>query len=99
MEFKLTMLADKDLFDEEEESGRPRFPLAAVLRDQPKMTSVKFWDFLHCRLLSQIGIITFTQLIRTVFCFWDNTLSLNADVHYGRSLTMGSPLHSRDGGR
>ena len=91
MEFKLTMLADKDLFDEEEESGRPRFPLAAVLRDQPKMTSVKFWDFLHCRLLSQIGIITFTQLIRT--------LSLNADVHYGRSLTMGSPLHSRDGGR
>ena len=41
------MLADKDLFDEEEESGRPRFPLAAAaaLRDQPKMTSANFWDF------------------------------------------------------
>ena len=45
MEFKLTMLADKDLFDEEEESGRPRFPLAARWTRQ-KMTSAKLWDFL-----------------------------------------------------
>ena len=72
------------------------------LMDQAKMTSAKLWDFFTLPAAIPgiaIGIITSTQLIRTVFCFWDNTLSLNADVHYGRSLTMGSPLHSRDGGR
>ena len=43
--------------------------------------------------------VSLKQLLRTVVCFWDDPLPLNANVNYGWSLTMGSPLHSRDGGR